>query len=87
MNELTIALAKGRLADQSVELLVKCGIDYEAFSDLGRKLVIEDSKTRTRFLLANVQRRAGLCGAQHGRHRHRGQGHAAGSPAAPSMRW
>lgn len=51
MNELTIALAKGRLADKSVELLVRCGMDCDVFSDLGRKLVMEDNAAQTRFLL------------------------------------
>lgn len=51
MNELTIALAKGRLADKAVELLVKCGMNCDVFNDLGRKLILEDAASQTRFLL------------------------------------
>ena len=51
MNTLTIALAKGRLAEQGVELLERCGVDCRAFYDSGRKLVMEDADGQTRFLL------------------------------------
>jgi ATP phosphoribosyltransferase len=51
MNELTIALAKGRLADKSVELIERCGLGCEDLRDFGRKLVVADEATRTRFLL------------------------------------
>jgi ATP phosphoribosyltransferase len=51
VTELTIALAKGRLAEQSVELLERCGVDCEAMRDPSRKLVMEDAGKSTRFLL------------------------------------
>ena len=51
MKVLTIALPKGRLAEQSVELMERCGIDFTAFHDPGRKLVMEDASAQTRFLL------------------------------------
>ena len=51
MNTLTIALAKGRLAEQAVELLGRCGVDCRAYYDSGRKLVMEDEAGTTRFLL------------------------------------
>lgn len=43
---LTIALAKGRLADKSVELLKKCGTIDADLSDIGRKLVSEQNGIR-----------------------------------------
>jgi ATP phosphoribosyltransferase len=51
MNGLTIALAKGRLADKSVEIIERCGLGCEDLRDFGRKLVVDDPETRTRFLL------------------------------------
>jgi ATP phosphoribosyltransferase len=51
MNALTIAFAKGRLAEQGVELLEHCGMDCRAMRDSGRKLVMEDETGSTRFLL------------------------------------
>jgi ATP phosphoribosyltransferase len=51
VTELTIALAKGRLAEQAVELLEKCGVDCDAFGDPGRKLIMEDANSTTRFML------------------------------------
>lgn len=51
MTELTIALAKGRLADQAVELLDRCSVDCSAFHDPGRKLIMEDATGITRFML------------------------------------
>lgn len=51
MNTLTIALAKGRLADQAVELLERCDVDCRSLSDGGRKLVMTDEAGTTNFLL------------------------------------
>jgi ATP phosphoribosyltransferase len=51
VTELTIALAKGRLAEQTVELLEKCGVDCNAFRDPGRKLIMRDAAGSTRFML------------------------------------
>ncbi|MDR3263935.1 MAG: ATP phosphoribosyltransferase [Clostridiales bacterium] len=39
---ITIALAKGRLAEQTIEILGKCGIDISVFSEKTRKLVLTD---------------------------------------------
>ncbi len=48
---ITIALAKGRLAEKSMELLEKCGVECaEIFADT-RKLVFYDSKNDIRFIL------------------------------------
>lgn len=51
MTELTIALPKGRLADQAVELLERCAVDCSAYHESGRKLIMEDAAGRTRFML------------------------------------
>lgn len=51
MNSLTVALAKGRLAEKSAELIARCGLGCEDLRDFGRKLVVDDPVTRTRFLL------------------------------------
>ena len=49
---LTIALSKGRLADQAIELLEKAGYDCTAAKEKSRKLILEDPKTGLRFILA-----------------------------------
>ena len=48
---ITVALAKGRLAQESAELLEKCGVDASVvFSDT-RKLVLESADGRFSFFL------------------------------------
>ena len=49
---ITIALAKGRLAEQTVEILEKCGIDCGIFSENknSRKLVLTDGAGKFRFI-------------------------------------
>lgn len=49
---LTIALSKGRLADQAIELLEKAGYDCTAAKEKSRKLILEDPTTGLRFILA-----------------------------------
>jgi ATP phosphoribosyltransferase len=51
MKEITIALAKGRLADFSIALLEKCGLDMDDIKEQGRKLIFYDKKNGFRFLL------------------------------------
>ena len=51
MKELTIALAKGRLADMTAELLEKCGLNMEELKDQGRKLIFYDQENAIRFLM------------------------------------
>ena len=51
MTVLTLALPKGRLAEQGIALLERSGVDCAAFYDPGRKLVMEDGTGSTRFLL------------------------------------
>ena len=48
--ELTIALAKGRLAEKAVELLTKCGVDCANILNPTRQLVLYDTSGQFRFL-------------------------------------
>ncbi len=48
---ITIALPKGRLAQQTVELLKKVSLVDIDISDESRKLVMEDDKSSLRFLM------------------------------------
>ncbi len=53
MNKtLTIALSKGRLAEQAIELLEKAGYNCEAAKEKTRKLILEDPRTGMRFIMA-----------------------------------
>ena len=49
---LTIALSKGRLAEQAIELLEKAGYDCTAAKEKSRKLILEDEKQGLRFIMA-----------------------------------
>lgn len=51
MEMITIALAKGRLAEQAMDLLEGMGIDCSAPRDPGRKLVLENGEQAIRFIL------------------------------------
>lgn len=51
MNEITIALAKGRLAEQSIPLFERCGIDCSELKQQNRKLIFYDMKKKIRFIL------------------------------------
>lgn len=52
INEtITLALAKGRLAEQTFDLLEKMGIDCSQPRDPGRQLVLWDNKNNIRFIL------------------------------------
>jgi len=37
---ITIALAKGRLADKAIEILEKCGIESDELKNPSRKLIL-----------------------------------------------
>lgn len=52
MRCLNIALAKGRLADRSMEFFESAGIDCSELKDQSRKLILEDKKSKIRFFLA-----------------------------------
>lgn len=49
---LTIALSKGRLAEQAIELMEKAGYDCTAAKEKSRKLILEDKEAGLRFILA-----------------------------------
>lgn len=50
-TQLTIALAKGRLAEKSALLLKKCGLDTRELEENSRRLVLYDAENNVRFLL------------------------------------
>ncbi|MGI6326723.1 MAG: ATP phosphoribosyltransferase [Saccharofermentanales bacterium] len=52
MNFLTIALAKGRLADQAIELLELAGYNCAAAKTETRRLILEDQANGLRFIMA-----------------------------------
>ena len=49
---LTIALSKGRLADQTLDLMEKAGYDVTAAREKSRKHILEDQDAGLRFILA-----------------------------------
>lgn len=51
MRYLTIALSKGRMADMSVGMLEKLGIDCSEYRNESRKLIFTDEKSKIRFFL------------------------------------
>lgn len=51
MRYLTIALSKGRLADMSLEMLEKLGIDCSEYRNESRRLIFTDEKNKIRFFL------------------------------------
>ena len=50
MRQITIALAKGRLAEKAIEILEKCGIDCAPLKKDTRKLVLYDGEGKYRFI-------------------------------------
>lgn len=50
-DTITIALAKGRLAEQAIGLLEGAGVDCSQLRDQGRKLVLGDAAGEHRFIL------------------------------------
>ena len=50
MKQLTIALAKGRLAEKTVELLEKCGVNCAPLKKDTRKLVLCDADEKYKFI-------------------------------------
>jgi len=51
LRYLTIALSKGRLADLSIEMLEKLGIDCSEYRNESRKLIFTDEKNKIKFFL------------------------------------
>ncbi len=52
MKQVTIALAKGRLADSAVNLLTEAGYDCRVLQDDSRKLIFENEDRSLRFIMA-----------------------------------
>jgi len=52
MRYLTLALAKGRLAELSIGLLEGAGLDCSELRENSRKLIFTDEKNRVKFFLA-----------------------------------
>jgi len=52
MRYLTMALAKGRLTELSIDLLERAGIDCTELKGKTRKLILTDEKNKIRFFLA-----------------------------------
>lgn len=52
MDELTIAMPKGRIFEEAYELLVNAGYDLPKDLDDSRKLIVEAPNERFRFILA-----------------------------------
>ena len=49
-NQITIALAKGRLAEKAIAILEKCGINCVPLKEETRKLVLTDAENKFRFV-------------------------------------
>lgn len=50
MNQLTIAMAKGRLADEAIKIFTRCGIDCSPLLEPTRKLVLFDKENKFKFI-------------------------------------
>ena len=75
---ITIALAKGRLADKAIEILEKCGIESDELKNPSRKLILKDNTQIYNFIFGQTFRCSHICGIRRGRHRFLRQGHAYG---------
>ena len=67
MDTVTIALAKGRLGEKTMDILERCGVDCSQVRDAGRKLVF-DNQEGYKFLLVKP-RRAHLRSSRRSRYR------------------
>lgn len=54
MQYLTVALAKGRLAELSMDLFIKNGYDCSAMKEKSRKLIFTDEKNKMKFILVKA---------------------------------
>jgi len=54
MNYLTFALAKGRLADQTMQLLAQIGITCDEMKEKSRKLIFTNEDFKLKFFLAKA---------------------------------
>lgn len=51
MKNLNIALAKGRVANQAIQLLMDCGCQFDDYSKDSRKLIFSDKKNNIKVTL------------------------------------
>ncbi|MBE7011037.1 MAG: ATP phosphoribosyltransferase [Ruminococcaceae bacterium] len=54
MEYITVALAKGRLAEMTTDLLEKAGLDVHELREKSRKLVFTDEKNKFKFILVKA---------------------------------
>ncbi|MBE7034848.1 MAG: ATP phosphoribosyltransferase [Ruminococcaceae bacterium] len=54
MDYITIALAKGRLAELTMDLLEKAGLDVSELRQKSRKLIFTDEKNKFKFILVKA---------------------------------
>jgi len=54
MRYLTVALAKGRLAELSIEIFEKIGFDCSEMKEKSRKLIFKDEKNHIQFMLVKA---------------------------------
>ena len=54
MEYITVALAKGRLADTAVDFFEKIGSDMSEIRDKGRKLIFTDNSLHLKFILVKA---------------------------------
>lgn len=54
MRYITIALAKGRLAEITVDLLEKAGLNVDEVREKSRKLIFTDEKNKFKFILVKA---------------------------------
>lgn len=53
MDYLSIALAKGRIANKAINILKDCGINFTDY-EKSRKLIFEDNSSKTRIILVKA---------------------------------
>lgn len=54
MNYITVALAKGRMADLAVSLFEKIGVKRDLLRNNGRKLIFVDEENKLKFILVKA---------------------------------
>ena len=54
MRYLTVALAKGRLAELAMELFISIGMDCSEMKEKTRKLIFTDEKNKMKFILVKA---------------------------------
>ena len=54
MKYLTVALAKGRLAELAMDLFISIGLDCSEMKEKSRKLIFTDDKNKMKFILVKA---------------------------------